>query len=166
MGKEKNKEAKKNLFRDKLSKMEQVRRELEKEQKKLVVECSHQNEKGKLKIYQINEQGEYQCKYCKQTFNMDPLSQADIKAATKIMHDAIQQVRCYSDPTEDEKLIRLLGELDFNLSETAELYERVASTYGKGNGKKNKKNKNKGDGNDFGAYGAGQLSFIGGGKRR
>jgi uncharacterized Zn-finger protein len=163
MSKENNNK-KKNLFRDKLNKIEQVRREMEKERKKIVVECAHQNEKGKLKIYPVNEHGEYECKYCKARFNMNPLSQADIKDASKVIHDAIQQVRCYSDPDEDEKLIRLLGELDFNLSETSELYERVVSVYGRGNGKK-KDGKNKNRESDFGGYASGSLSFIGGGKR-
>jgi hypothetical protein len=167
MGKDKHKEAKKNLFRDKLDKMDQVRRELEKEHKKLIVECPHQNEKGKLKISQVNEHGEYECKFCKQRFNMDPLTQTDIKAAQKILHDAIQQIRCYSEPESDDKLIRLLGELDYNLSETSELYERVVSVYGRGNGNKKNKNKNKDrGGNDMGGYGTGQLSFIGGGNKR
>lgn len=155
------KKGKHNSFKEKMAKMEQVRRELEKEKKKMAVQCAHQNDKGKLKIYAVNEHGEYECKYCHQRFNMNPISESELRESLKVAHDAIQQIRCYSDIEEDEKLIRLLGELDYNLQETSELYQRVLSMYGRGNGKK-KKNKNR---DDFGNYSSGQLSFIGGGKR-
>jgi uncharacterized Zn-finger protein len=158
------KKGNKNLFKDKLAKIEQVRKEMEKERKKIVVECAHQNEKGKLKIYPVNEKGEYECKYCKARFNMNPITETELETALKTAHDAIQQIRCYSDIDEDDKLIRLLGELDYNLLETEELYKRVANVYGRGNGKKKNKNKNRND--DFGTYGSQSLSFIGGGGKR
>ena len=151
---------KKNAFKEKLKTIEQVRRQMEKERKKIVVECAHQNDKGKLKIYPVNEFGEYECKYCKTRFNMNPIPSAELDEAIKTIHDAIQQISCYSDIDEDDKLIRLLGELDFNLQETAELYERVVSVYGRGTGKKKHK-----DEYEFGAYGTGALSFIGGKKK-
>lgn len=169
MGKNKeNNNKQKSLFREKLNKIEQVRKEIEKEKKKIVVECAHQNEKGKLKISAVNEHGEYECKYCKQRFNMDPIKDGQLAGAIKVVHDAIQQIRCYSDIEEDTKLIRLLGELDFNIQETQELYSRVVNVFGKGNGNKKDKNKNKNrDNNDnFGGYGSGPISFIGGGKKR
>jgi type III secretion system FlhB-like substrate exporter len=166
MGKNKEKDNKqKSMFREKLNKIEQVRKEIEKEKKKIVVECAHQNEKGKLKIHSVNEHGEYECKYCKQRFNMDPIKEVKLTDAIKTVHDAIQQIRCYSNIEEDTKLIRLLGELDFNIQETQELYSRVVNVFGKGNGKKkDKNNKNRDD--NYGSYGSGPISFIGGGKRR
>lgn len=151
---------KKNLLKEKLKKIEKVRREMEKERKKIVVECSHQNEKGKLKIYPVNEHGEYECKYCKTRFNMNPISSADLREAVKTLHDAIQQIRCYSDIDEDENLIIMLGELDYNLQETVELYDRTRALFGRGSGKKSRK-----EDDDFGAYGSGALSFIGGKKK-
>jgi hypothetical protein len=57
----------------------------------------------------------------------------------------------------------VLGELDFNLQETAELYDRIVNAYGKN--KKNKKKKYN-DRDDFGSYGVGSISFIGGGRGR
>lgn len=158
-----NKGNKKNLFRDKVNKIEQVRKELEKERKKIVVECAHQNEKGKLKIFPVNEHGEYECKYCKARFNMEPIKEGRLHESIKTVHDAIQQIRCYSDIDRDDKLIRVLGELDYNLQETEELYKRTTDHFGRGNGKNKNKNKDKNRGDDFGGYGSGNISFIGGG---
>ena len=160
----KNPKKQNNLFRDKLNQIEQASREMEKERKKIVVECAHQNEKGKLKIYPIGENGMYQCKYCKAKFNMMPIPTSTLGDALETVHNAIQQIRCLSDVNEDYKMIKLLGSLDFNLQETQELYTRIVSVYGNGHTKnKNKKNKNREDG--FGGYGSGQLSFIGGNRK-
>jgi hypothetical protein len=93
---------------------------------------------------------------------MNKLVDKEIDAAVKTLHDAIQQIRCYSDINQDDKLIRLLGELDFNLQETSELYDRVVNVYGREQGQKKKKNRE----DDFGTYGSQALSFIGGGKSR
>jgi hypothetical protein len=153
---------KKKRFLDKLERIEEAQREFEKERKKAVIHCAHQNEKGKLKIRPINEKGDYECKYCRVVFNMNTISQADIKDACETLHNAIQQIRAFSDAEDDEKLVRLLGELDFNLQETGELYDRIVNMYGK-NKNKNKKNKNFRDKDDFGSYGVGAISFIGGG---
>jgi maltooligosyltrehalose synthase len=152
----------KKQFMDKLNKIEQIQREIQKEKKKVVVECSHQNEKGKLKIHPVNDSGEYECKYCKARFNMNKLSEKEINGAVKMLHDAIQQIRCYSDMNQDDKLIRLLGELDFNLQETSELYDRVVNVFGREQGQKKKKHRE----DDFGTYGSQSLSFIGGGSKR
>jgi hypothetical protein len=152
-------------FKNKLAKMQQVRQELEKESKRIVVECSHQNEKGKLKIRAVSNNGDYECKYCGAKFNMNPISRNTLADATETLHNAIQQIRCYSDIHSDAKLIHALGEIDYNIGETGELYDRVTNVYGKGNGNKKKKNKNRGDGGgQFGSYGSGSLSFINGGK--
>lgn len=150
---------KRKQYLDKLAKIQQIEREVEKEKKKIVVECSHQNEKGKLKIEPIGDHGEFMCKICKVEFNMEKLPTETIEDASKILHDAIQQIRCYSDADRDSRLIRLLGELDYNLAETAELYQRVVNVYTRDKGKKNKNNKrNEG----FGSFGTGGgLSFIG-----
>lgn len=162
-----NKNKAKNLFREKMSKIEKIRKDTEKELKKIVVDCAHQNEKGKLKIHPVGNpaDGNYECKYCKTRFNMNPIKDAELDTAIEIVHDAIQQIRCFSDYREDEKLIRLLGELDFNMQETKELYTRAISVYGRGNGKKKDK-KNRNNDSDFGNYGSGPISFISGGRRR
>jgi len=170
MAKDKQNNKHKSLFREKLNRIQEAQKQMEKETKKVLVECAHQNEKGKLKIYPVNEHGEYECKYCKQRFNMDIIKEHILDGSIKVVHDAIQQIRCHSDAEEDAKLIRLLGELDFNIQETKELYTRVVTVYGKGKGNKDKRNKNRNNENNdgYGSYGSGPLSFIssGGGKRR
>lgn len=155
----------KSEFKNKLDKMEQIRRQIEKESKKIVVECSHQNEKGKLKIHPINDRGDFECKYCKSRFNMNQIHRDTIDEAINVLHNVIQQTRCFSDIEEDDKIIRLLGELDYNLQETGELYERVRAAYGRNGGNKKKKKKHD-SGDNFGSYAGGNLSFLGGNRRR
>lgn len=152
----------------KMSQIAEINRTAQMEVRKFQIACSHQNEKGKLKIKPISDNNDYQCKYCGTQFNMNKISKADLTSAAKTIHDAIQQVRSFADPDTDEKRITLLGELDYNLQESVELYERTYDAYGNGQGRnKNKgKNKNKNrDDNDLGSYGM-ALDFMGGGRRR
>lgn len=155
----------KTQFKDKLHKMEQIRKQIEKEQKRMVIECSHTNENGKLKIKPIGSHGDFECKYCKSRFNMNQVHRDTIEDATKVLHDVLQQIRCLSDVEVDYETIRKLGELDYNLQETAELYERVREVYSQQGGKKKKKKKHD-SGDSFGNYGGSQLSFLGGGGGR
>lgn len=155
------------LFKEKINRIEQARKAMEKESKRLVVECSHQNENGKLKLYPVSDHGDYECKYCHTRFNMNKINFNDLKSSIEVVHNAIQQIRCYSDSDseKDAQLIRVLGELDFNVHEVAELYDRIVRVYGKGNGKKKHHNRDSNDG--FGGFGsAASISFIGGNKRR
>jgi hypothetical protein len=156
-------EKKKKNFLSKLERINEAQKEFEKERKKVIIHCAHQNDSGKLKIKPINEKGDYECKYCHVEFNMNTIQENDIKDACKTLHNAIQQIRSFSDSEDDAKLITVLGELDFNLQETAELYDRIVNAYGKN--KKNKKKKYN-DRDDFGSYGVGSISFIGGGRGR
>lgn len=159
MGKEK--------LHDKFSKIKELEKQLKKEKKKTMMECFHQNEKGKLKIVPINDKGDYECKKCSDEFNMNQLKRATLNDAVKILHDAIQQIKCFSDPSEDRKLIAQLGELDYNTGELVELYDRVVIAYGnKNNRNKNDHRQHNKDNNDnsFGSYGS--ISFIGGKKKR
>jgi len=144
----------------KLERLEGMERDFHKEKKKIAIHCCHQNEKGKLKIYpyEKGKTGDYQCKYCKTIFNMNHISKEELKDALSTLHNAIQQIRSFADCDKDEKIIMLLGELDFNLHETKELYERYADIYGK-------RNKKKKDRDDIGSYGVGSISFIGGKKK-
>jgi len=153
----------KRKFVEKIARIKELQKEAEKERRKAIIECAHQNEKGKLKIHPVNEKGDYECKYCEEQFNMNSISRSNIEDAIETMHNAIQQIRCFSDPEDDAKLVRLLGELDFNMQEVGELYERIVNLYGK-NKKKNRGDKYK-DHDSFGSYGASSLSFIGGGKK-
>lgn len=156
----------KKLLMQKMDKIKELEREVKKEKRKAIVECAHQNEKGKLKIHPVNEKGDYKCKFCEEEFNMNAISRAEIEDAVSTIHNAIQQIRCFSDPESDAKLIKLLGELDFNLQETGELYDRIVNALGKNKGNKKGGKRYDNDKDSFGSYGSGSLSFIGGGKRK
>lgn len=146
----------------KLDEIEQLLRKAERERRKVAAECSHQSEKGKLKLNALHN-GEFQCKLCKERFSMDIIDRTQIEKSVDILNNAIQQIRCFSDPTENEQVIRRLGEMAFNLKEVSSLYERIVESSTRGNKHKNK-NKHKNE-DDFGSWGGG-ISFIGGGKRR
>ena len=147
---------------EKLNEIEQLSRDIQKQRKRIVVECPHQNDKGKLKLEAIDDEGTYRCKFCKSTFNMTLIPRDKLNDAVETLHNALQQIRCFSDPRDEHKLIRIMGELDFNLQESAELYERIVNIYGRG-GKK-KKDRDRED--SFGEYGTQGLSFIGTGKKK
>lgn len=147
----------KERFNDEMSKVLELEREIKKKKTEIMIKCSHQKENGKLKIYPLNEKGDYKCKKCGEEFNMNSIARSEIEDAIETIHNAIQQIRSFARPEEDFKLIRDLGALDFNLRETGELYDRVVNLYGKG-----KKNKNKNhDRDDFGLSGHNALNFIG-----
>jgi len=115
-----------------------------------------------LKIKPIDERGNFKCKDCSTEFNMNPIIREDLKRAIQILHDAIQQIRCFADPDEDGKMIRLLGEADFNNEEIQRLYARTLDAYSK-NRKKDKFGDR--DRDNFGSYGTGAISFIGSRKK-
>lgn len=156
--------SKKKDFMKKLEGLAEAKKQIKEEQKKLVVECAHQNANGKLKLYPVNDRGDFKCKYCEAVFNMNPKKKEELEKAVNTIHDAIQQIRCFSDVEEDAKTIKVLGEVDFNLSTSIELYERIVNAFSK-NGKKKKKNHNNHNNDSFGSYGSNSLSFIGGKKK-
>lgn len=148
----------KRRFHDKIAALEKADEELRRERKKVIIQCSHQNSKGKLKLFKRDD-GKFECKYCHEAFHMNPVDRRDLKAAIDTLHDAIQQMRSFSDAEKDEKLIIQLGEIDFNLSEIMPAYDRIVNFFGKG------KNKEKYKEQDLGFSGMGSISFLDGKKK-
>jgi hypothetical protein len=76
-------EKKKKNFLSKLERINEAQKEFEKERKKVIIHCAHQNDSGKLKIKPINEKGDYECKYCHVEFNMNTIQENDIRMPAK-----------------------------------------------------------------------------------
>lgn len=138
-------------------KLQERKKILEQEEKQIIVRCSHQNKRRKLRIRPVDEKGNFQCKDCNTVFSMNPISKSELTEAVRIIHDALQQIRLIADPERESKTIRFLGELDFNNEEIIKLYARTMESYGKG---KNKDKFRDRDRDSHGSYGTGAISFI------
>lgn len=139
--------------------IEAKRKELERQEKQLVVSCNHKNQKGKLKIEHVyGTDGLFRCKKCGQEFSMDRI---DIKKglnAAEVLNDMIQQIRCLSgDSNKDRETNKQLGELAYNIGEVIDLYDKTIKAVGT----KKKKKKEKDNNDSYGSYGWGGVSFSG-----
>lgn len=148
-----------NKFKKELKEqIEAINEELKKAErakKKIVIKCPHQNSNGKLKVYSVGGD-KFRCKYCGEVFSMKKISMGDLKESVEILHNVIQQMRAFSDPDTDMKFIEHLGEMDFNIAEIPEVYERISSLL-----QKKKKDKTN-DEDEFGFRGMRGISFIDG----
>lgn len=139
------------------------RKKIDKRLHKAMIPCSHTKENGKLKVEFINGT-RCRCKRCGAEFDFTRISNEELRAAVRTIHNALNQIKALSsDPSKEYGVIKQLGTLDFNLKDIAELYQRTQNESGKGG--KMKKKKNRGYGNDFGSFGADSIDFIGGGKK-
>lgn len=145
-------------FQDNLNRIEKMKKELEKERKKAVIQCNHRSGKGNLKLAPLGG-NEFECTICKTRFNAGKVSEENLLAAIDTVHDAIQQIRAFSDKSEDESLVKFFGEIDYNVQSLPELYRRVMAAYSHSGGKKKKHHR---DDQRFGSYGSSGLDFIGG----
>lgn len=119
------------------------------------IPCSHTNAKGKLKV-KFMDNNLVKCQRCGTVFSFEPVSNKELKNAVQTVHNAINQCKALSnDPRGEASLIKTLGNMDFNLTELLQLYERISN-----NGDKKKKKKNKKDRYDsFGESGMDALRF-------
>lgn len=143
--------------------LQEERKKLEKKMAKVKIPCSHTNSNGKIKV-EFRKGTIAECKKCGCVFDFERISDEDLNDAVEVIHNAINQIKALSnDPEKEMKIIETLGQIDYSLSELAELYTRTVSKYGKGG----KKNKNKNKNNDsIGSYGVGNLDLLGGKNRR
>lgn len=140
-------------------KIEAQRKDLERQEKQLVITCNHKNGKGKLKIEAVyGSDGLFRCKKCGQEFSMDRINTKDGLNAAEILNDMIQQIRCFSgDSNKDREINKQLGELAYNIGEVIELYDKTIKAVGS----KKKKKKEKDNSGSFGSYGWDGVSFGG-----
>lgn len=155
--------SKKRVF-NKIEDLKRIQRDAQRELRRVAAECSHQKDSGKLTLVPLDNKGNYRCKVCEARFSMDVVPTDELETAATIINDAIQQIRCYSDPDTDNIVIKRLGEMAFNLTELSTLYERMVEVNMRGHNKK-KKNKNKSNNDDWGSWG-GSVSFIGQSKKK
>ena len=147
MGKNTNFTSMNDLFEEK--------RKLEKKMAKISIPCSHTNSKGKLKV-DIIKGNLVRCKNCGCKFEFDTIDSDELRDAITTIHNVINQTKALTDdPERDKTIIKTLGDIDYNLSQLEELYNRTSNKYSK-SGKKNK-NKNN---DSFGRYGVGAIDFI------
>lgn len=146
-------------YEKKLQQLDDIMKKAKKAQKEAVIECAHQKGNGKIKIKIINSQGDCRCPRCETEYNINPVSKRNAEEAYTVLHNMIQQARSFCDPEKESAKIRLLGEMDYNLSEFLEVYDRMLNAFSKkGGGKKGGKN-NK-HGNDNLSRGKRELSFL------
>ena len=137
------------------------KKKLEKKMSQIRIPCSHTKKSGKV-TFDFIKGNSVRCKTCGCVFDFTAIDSDELASAIKTVHDAINQVKAMSnDPSEEKKIIRRLGELDYNLNELASLYDITVNRYSKGGKKKKKKNED-----SFGSFGANNLEFIGGGKKK
>ena len=155
--------SKKRVF-NKIEDLKRIQRDAQRELRMVAAQCSHQKDSGKLTLVPLDNKGNYKCKVCEARFSMNVVSTDELEIAVSLINDAIQQIRCYSDPDTDNIVISRLGEMAFNLTELSTLYERMVELNMRGHNKKKKKNKSNNN-DEWGSWG-GSVSFIGQSKKK
>lgn len=131
--------------------------------------CSHQKydknkRKWELAIVVDDNTSIATCKLCKQRFAVAPLYAKELNQSAKVISDAINQIKMFSDNPgrkEEQDTIEKLGRLAQNIEETVDLYTSVLANKGKKGNKKKNKNKNR----DY-SYGSYGLDSMVGNRRR
>lgn len=137
--------------------------------KKKVSKCNHRKPNGKLALRLLVD-GRFECKRCGEVFSMDQIKKRDIDNALMVVHDMINQTRCLTNPDKqrDVRISEDLGVLNFDLKESAELYERIVRKAGnnRDQDRDRDRNRNRDDRDGFGLYSPLSLSGNrGGGKK-
>lgn len=141
-----------------MSDLAEEKKRIEKKMARISIPCSHTNSKGKARFEFIGKGNLVKCKDCGIVFDFGVIDLDDLNRAVKIVKNAINQTKVMSDnPEKEEKVIKTLGELGYNLTEMQELYKRSVHNYKKGG----KKKKNKKNNNDFGNYGFNGIDLLG-----
>lgn len=117
---------------------QELRRELENKEREIAMSCSHSkpNRKGELRFtLQALHNGQYRCDQCGTKFSLSPVNHKELIAAVDTVHNALQQVRSFSDPYNDEAFIRELGRTDYNIQNLDTYYGRALQSYSGNNGR-------------------------------
>lgn len=160
MGKHDNEKSKKNFcdFGDSIQDLKEAQKAITKKIEKAKIPCSHTNENGKLKVRFLDEGStRVQCKRCGEIFDFKAYSMDTVNQSVRVLRDVINQIKALSDdPVKEKKLIRICGELIYNLETIPEAYEGIIKNFNKG-GKKKKKNR---DYESFGQFGSGSVRYL------
>lgn len=157
--------------RQKLSRVQEMRANADREEKKIRASCAHQNKNDKIIVQLVSDISNdpnvsptaVVCPECGERFDLQQYAAADVSQAVSVLHDVIQQIRLYSKQSSDRDNNILLGKLDADNQEIPNLYKRVVDTYNRG-GNRGRNNRNK-DRNktqsSFGSFGNATTTFIG-----
>jgi transcription elongation factor Elf1 len=144
-------------FEEQMSKLHKAEAELKRARKAALVQCSHQKKNGSLKVDFLGNSTEVKCKICGTRFDVEAINEREIKQAAKVIFNALQQIRSFSDREEDHERIEELGRIALNIEELPEYYLTMLGIF---NTKKKNKNKNKKKNNRDDQYGYGHRSFL------
>lgn len=139
--------------------IEKQRRAIEKQERLIRSQCTHTKHNGSLALELYSGTSEGRCTICGEEFNVAPISMAELQKSIQVVHNAIQQCRIFGDGSDDKKLVTLLGETDYNVTNIVHaLYKQVSTEYMRSNNKGKKKPKKQQ--NSFGSYSNGRFSTL------
>lgn len=135
-----------------MNELEQAEKAAKKKRRELYASCNHKGKSGKLKIEPTDDKDVFRCKRCKQEFSLRKIKKNEAVSAAETINDMIQQIKCFSDSDDDDKLLKELGSLSCSLEMILDLYNKALKSVGK---KDKKKNKDK-----YGNYGFTGMKFL------
>lgn len=113
----------------------------EKAQREIAMMCSHSEptKKGEMRYTLYAKGDKVKCEQCGEEFSLQAIPLEEVRKAITVLNNAIQQVRAFSDPFSDEKIISELGRTAHNIKNMEKYYARAITVYGKNRGNKGKK---------------------------
>ena len=121
-----------------MSELDSAEKLAKKKRRELYASCNHKGKSGKLKVEPTDEKDVFRCKRCKQEFNFRKIKKNEAVQAAETLNDMIQQIKCFSDSDNDDKLLKELGSLSCSLEMVLDLYNKALKSVGKKDKKKKK----------------------------
>ena len=135
-----------------MSELDSAEKLAKKKRRELYASCNHKGKRGKLKVEPTDEKDVFRCKRCKQEFSFRKIKKNEAVQAAETLNDMIQQIKCFSDSDDDEKLLKELGSLSCSLEMVLDLYNKALKSVGKKDKKKKK--------DQYGNYGFTGMKFL------
>ena len=121
-----------------MSELDSAEKLAKKKRRELYASFNHKGKSGKLKVQPTDEKDVFRCKRCKQEFSFRKIKKNEAVQAAETLNDMIQQIKCFSDSDNDEKLLKELGTLSCSLEMVLDLYNKALKSVGKKDKKKKK----------------------------
>ena len=135
-----------------MSELDSAEKLAKKKRRELYASCNHKGKSGKLKVEPTDEKDVFRCKRFKQEFSFRKIKKNEAVQAAETLNDMIQQIKCFSDSDDDEKLLKELGSLSCSLEMVLDLYNKALKSVGKKDKKKKK--------DQYGNYGFTGMKFL------
>lgn len=132
---------KKNKHFDNIQELDEEIRALDRKRAKIAIDCPHTKKNGKLTGKHTGTK--FKCARCRTEFDLEQIRMETLTDALKVVDNAINQVKIFSDApgdVDDSRIVSTLGNLAYNLKEFPALYKRTIGE--DDNGKRKKKNRN------------------------